>query len=199
MHLTAQNLVRPDQRGYRVHEESLIQRAKQGEPEAFEQLYEANFDRIYRYLLLKVRNRADAEDMTQQVFLKALESIGSFRWRGVPFSAWLFRIARNQAVDYFRKKGKQMTLPLDEARSVTTADFDPVALAEQKLRIEQLATACQSLSEAQREVISLRFAGGLSVAETAKAMGKSEGAVKVSQHDAIAKLRRILSSSGGEK
>ena len=199
MHLTAQNLVRPDQRGYRVHEESLIQRAKQGEPEAFEQLYEANFDRIYRYLLLKVRNRADAEDMTQQVFLKALESIGSFRWRGVPFSAWLFRIARNQAVDYFRKKGKQMTLPLDEARSVTTADFDPVALAEQKLRIEQLAVACQSLSEAQREVISLRFAGGLSVAETARAMGKSEGAVKVSQHDAIVKLRHILSSSDGEK
>jgi len=200
MHLTAQNLVRPDQRGYRVqHEERLVRRAKQGEPEAFEQLYEANFDRIYRYLLLKVRNRADAEDMTQQVFLKALESIGSFRWRGVPFSAWLFRIARNQAVDYFRKKGKQMTLPLDEARSVTTADFDPVALAEQKLRIEQLAMACQSLSEAQREVISLRFAGGLSVAETAKAMGKSEGAVKVSQHDAIVKLRLILSSSGGEK
>jgi len=199
MHLTAQNLVRPDQRGYRVHEESLIQRAKKGEPEAFEQLYEANFDRIYRYLLLKVRNRADAEDMTQQVFLKALESIGSFRWRGVPFSAWLFRIARNQAVDYFRKKSKQAMLPLDEARSVSMADIDPVALAEQKLRIEQLAVACQSLSEAQREVISLRFAGGLSVAETAKAMGKSEGAVKVSQHDAIVKLRLILSSSGGEK
>jgi RNA polymerase sigma-70 factor (ECF subfamily) len=79
------------------------------------------------------------------------------------------------------------------------ADIDPVALAEQKLRIEQLAVACQSLSEAQREVISLRFAGGLSVAETAKAMGKSEGAVKVSQYDAIVKLRRILSSSGGEK
>ena len=182
-----------------MHEESLIQRAKQGEPEAFEQLYEANFDRIYRYLLLKVRNRADAEDMTQQVFLKALESIGSFRWRGVPFSAWLFRIARNQAVDYFRKKRKQTALPLDEARSVSMADIDPVALAEQKLRIEQLAVACQSLSEAQREVISLRFAGGLSVAETARAMGKSEGAVKVSQHDAIVKLRHILSSSDGEK
>jgi RNA polymerase sigma-70 factor (ECF subfamily) len=79
------------------------------------------------------------------------------------------------------------------------ADIDPVALAEQKLRIEQLAVACQSLSEAQREVISLRFAGGLSVAETARAMGKSEGAVKVSQHDAIVKLRHILSSSDGEK
>jgi len=182
-----------------VHEESLVQRAKRGEPEAFEQLYEANFDRIYRYLCLKMRNRADAEDMTQQVFLKALESVGSFHWRGVSFSAWLFRIAHNQAVDHFRTKGKQMTLPLDETRSASMADLDPVALAEQKLRIEELAVACQRLSEAQREVISLRFAGGLSVAETAKAMGKSEGAVKVLQHDAIVKLRRILSASDGEK
>lgn len=182
-----------------MHEESLVQRAKQGEPEAFEQLYEAHFDRIYRYLLLKVRNRADAEDMTQQVFLKALESVRSFHWRGVSFSAWLFRIAHNQAVDHFRTKGKQKTLPLDEARSVSMTDIDPVALAEQELRIEELATACQRLSEAQQEVISLRFAGGLSVAETAKTMGKSEGAVKVLQHEAIVKLRRILSASGGEK
>lgn len=67
-----------------------MRRVQRGEPEAFEQLYEAHFDRIYRYIVLKVSNQADAEDLTQQVFLKALESIGSFRWRGVPFSSWLF-------------------------------------------------------------------------------------------------------------
>ena len=177
-------------------EENLVRRARQGEPEAFEQLYEANFDRIYRYLVLRVRNRADAEDITQQVFLKALESIGSFRWRGAPFSSWLFRIAHNQVVDYFRKKGRESTLPLDEARTVSPDD--PVALTEQRLRVEQLAAACAQLSEAQREVVALRFAGGLSVAETAEAMGKSEGATKVMQHDALVKLRRILSSSGEE-
>ena len=175
-------------------EDSLVQRAKRGEPEAFEQLYEAYFDKIYRYIALKVGDRADAEDMTQQVFLKALESIGSFRWRGVPFSAWLFRIAHNQVVDHYRKKSKERTLPLDEARLVAAPNADPVVLTERKFRMEQLAVASQQLSDAQREVVSLRFAGGLSVAETAMAMGKSEGAVKVMQHEALAKLRRILSS-----
>lgn len=177
-------------------EESLVQRAKQGEPEAFEQLYEAYFDKIYRYVVLKVGNRADAEDLTQQVFLKALESIGSFRWRGAPFSSWLFRIAHNQVVDYFRKKSREKTLPLDEARTVSVSDS--AALAERKLKVEQLAAACERLTEAQRDVISLRFAGGLSVAETARAMGKSEGAARVLQHEALVRLRRILSPGNQE-
>lgn len=177
-------------------EESLVRRAQQGEPEAFAQLYEVHFDRIYRYIVLKVRNQADAEDLTQQVFLKALESIGSYRWRGMPFSSWLFRIAHNQVVDHFRKRRKEKTLPLDETRAQSTVD--PTLLAEQRLRMEQLAVACEQLSEAQQEVISLRFAGGLSVAETAKAMGKSEGAAKVLQHEALVRLRRILSSSNEE-
>lgn len=177
-------------------EESLVRRAQQGEPEAFAELYEVHFDKIYRYIVLKVRNQADAEDLTQQVFLKALESIGSYRWRGMPFSSWLFRIAHNQAVDHFRKRKKGKTLPLDEARVVSTAD--PTLLAEQRLRVEQLAVAYEQLTEAQREVISLRFAGGLSTAEVAKVMSKSEGAVKVLQHNALVRLRRILSSSNEE-
>ena len=177
-------------------EERLVQRAKQGEPQAFEQLYEAYFDKIYRYVVLKVGNRADAEDLTQQVFLKALESIGSFRWRGVPFSSWLFRIAHNQVVDYFRKKSREKALPLDEARTVSVSD--PAALAELRLKVEQLAAACEQLSEAQREVISLRFAGGLSVAETAKAMGRGDGAARVLQHEALVRLRRILSPGNEE-
>jgi RNA polymerase sigma-70 factor (ECF subfamily) len=199
MHLAAWEPIGLDLRGYWVqNEESLVQRAKRGEAEAFEHLYEANFDRIYRYLVLKVGSRADAEDITQQVFLRALESIGSFRWRGTPFSSWLFRIAHNQVIDHYRKKNRERTLPLDEARSVSSSSNDPAALAEQRLRIEQLAVACEQLTDAQREVVSLRFAGGLSVAETAKAMGKSEGAVKVMQHDALRKLRRILSPVGEE-
>ena len=177
-------------------EESLVRRAQGGEPEAFAQLYEAHFNKMYRYIALRVRNQADAEDLTQQVFLKALESIGSYRWRGMPFSSWLFRIAHNQVVDHFRKRRKEKTLPLDEARAVSSAD--PTLLAEQRLRLEQLAVAYEQLTEAQREVISLRLAGGLSVAETAKVMAKSEGAVKVLQHDALVKLRRILSSSNEE-
>jgi len=175
-------------------EENLVRRAKEGEPEAFEQLYEAYFDKVYRYMVMKVRTKADAEDLTQQVFLKALESMGSFQWRGVPFSSWLFRIAHNQVVDFFRKNKGERSLPFDEARSVSPAD--PVAMVEQKLEMERVVAACEGLSEAQREVVSLRFAVGLSVAETARAMGKSEGATRVLQHGALMKLRRILSPDG---
>ncbi len=178
-------------------ERELVRRAQQRDPEAFNQLYEEHFDRIYRYLALKVGDRTEAEDLTQQVFLKALESIASYNWRGVPFSSWLFRIASNQAVDYFRKRSKQRLVPLDEER--TMASTDTALLAEQNIRIEQLAQACKRLTEAQQEVISLRFAGGLSVAEVAKVMGKSEGAVKVMQHDAIVALRRILSPGDEER
>ena len=88
-------------------EESLVRRAQQRDPAALTQLYEENFDRIYRYIVLKIGDRTEAEDMTQQVFLNALKSISSFKWKGMPFSAWLYRIAHNQIVDYLRKKSRQ--------------------------------------------------------------------------------------------
>jgi RNA polymerase sigma-70 factor (ECF subfamily) len=177
-------------------EKELVRRAQKRDPEAFNQLYEGHFDRIYRYLVLKVGDRTEAEDLTQQVFLKALESIASYSWRGVPFSAWLFRIAHNQVVDYFRKMSKQKSVPLDEARTVGTSDT--ALLAEQNLKLEQVAVACKSLTDAQQEVMSLRFAGGLSIAEVAKVMGKSEGAVKALQHSAVAALRRIFAEEEKE-
>ena len=95
-------------------EESLVRRAQENDREAFAQLYEAHFDRIYRYLVLKLGDVTEAEDMTQQVFLKALQSISSYKWKGVSFSAWLYRIAHNQTVDYYRKKGKREATPLDD-------------------------------------------------------------------------------------
>ena len=180
-------------------EKDLVHRAQKRDPEAFGELYEAHFDRVYRYMLLRVRNRADAEDLTQQVFLKALEHIGSYRYRGMPFAAWLFRIAHNQVVDHWKKKShdKSRMVPLDqvdEARIM--ANDDPALLTEQRADIEMVAAACQMLSDGQREVISLRFGGGLSVAETARAMRKSEGAVKVLQHAALVRLRRIVCPQG---
>jgi len=176
-------------------EESLVRRAQQCDPVALTQLYEENFDRIYRYIVLKIGDRTEAEDMTQQVFLNALKSISSFRWKGTHFSAWLFRIAHNQIVDYFRKKSKRATVPLDE--SLAAGGSDPGQAAERKVEIEQLALATKKLTEAQQEVISLRFAGELSVAEAARAMGKSEGAVKALQHSAIVSLRKVLSAGIG--
>ncbi len=171
-------------------EQGLAQRAQQGDKEAFAQLYEANFDKIYRYVLLRVGNKAEAEDMTQQVFVRALESIQSFRWKGIPFSAWLFRIAHNLVIDYIRKKKKRPTVSFDE--SLAVSDSNPRLEVEKRLDIEQLISATRRLTEAQREVISLRFAGGLSVAEVAGVMGKTGGAVKSLQHSAIVALRRVL-------
>ena len=171
-------------------EQSLIRRAQQRDEEAFTQLYEVYFDKIYRYVALRIGNETEAEDMTQQVFLKVLQSITSFKWRGIPFSAWLFRIAHNQVVDYLRKKTKQATAPLNE--SLVSSNSNLQLMAEHKLDIEQLISATKRLTEAQRQVVSLRFAGELSVAQVAEVMGKSQWAVKALQHSAIVALRKTL-------
>jgi len=172
-------------------EQSLVHRAQQGDKEAFAQLYEDHFDKIYRYVALRIGNKTEAEDVTQQVFLNALRSISSFRWKGVPFSTWLFRIAHNLVVDYLRKGKKRATVLLDE--SLVSSDSNLQLAAEYRLDVEQLVSATKRLTAAQREVISLRFAGELSVAQVAKVMGKSQGAVKALQHSAVVALRKALS------
>ena len=172
-------------------EEELVKRAQHREQEAFAQLYEAYFDKIYRYIFFKIGSEMEAEDMTQQVFLKALESISSFKWQGKPFSTWLYRIAHNQIVDYFRRKTKRAVVPLEEAPAILSTD-DPQAIAEQSLDIERVVSATTCLTDMQKECISLRFASGLSIAEVAQIMGKSEGAIKALQHSAIIALRKVL-------
>jgi len=171
-------------------EQSLVRRAQQHDQEAFAELYEEHFDKIYRYVVLRIGNRTEAEDMTQQVFLKALRSISSFKWRSIPFSAWLFRIAHNQVVDYLRKMTRQSTVSLDE--SLAIARSDPQRMAEHKQDVEQLVLAVKQLTPAQQAVISLRFAGELPIAQVAKIMGKSQGAVKALQHSAIVALRKVM-------
>ena len=171
-------------------EENLARRAQQRDPEAFGQLYDKHFDKIYRYIAFRVGSQTEAEDLTQQVFLKAWESIRSYKWKGLPFSSWLFRIAHNQLVDHLRKKNKRKETPLEEAQAVY--DTDLISAVEQKLMGEQVVNACRCLTEAQQEVLSLRFAGGLSTAEVAKIMDKSEGAIKALQHSALKSLRAIL-------
>ncbi len=172
--------------------ESVVRRAQQHDQTALTQLYEENFDKIYRYIVLKIGDRTEAEDMTQQVFLNAFKSISSYRHKGNPFSSWLFRIAHNQVVDYFRKKSKRATVPLEEA--LVSGGSDLGLEVERSLDVELLVAATKHLTRAQQEVISLRFAGELPVAQVARVMGKSEGAVKALQHSAIVSLRKILSA-----
>jgi len=176
------------------NEEALVRRAQQHDQVAFAELYEAHFDKIYRYVALKIGSETEAEDVTQQVFLNSLQAIGSYKFQGMPFSAWLFRIAHNQVIDYWRKR-KHVSVSLDESMADTVVDNsgdDPARAAEIKLDAEQLLKATGKLTEAQREVIALRFTSELPIAEVARIMGKSEGAIKALQHSAVISLRKAL-------
>ncbi len=171
-------------------EQILVDRAKQYDQEAFAQLYEENFDKIYRYIALKVGNRMEAEDLTQQVFMKALKSIASYKWQDVPFSAWLYKIAHNQAIDYLRKKNRQPEYELNE--DITPAEDNPYRTVELKLDLQQLARAIKKLTPLQQEVLALRFSCEMPIAQVAGVMGKNEGAIKALQHSAVQALRRIM-------
>jgi RNA polymerase sigma-70 factor, ECF subfamily len=172
-------------------EEDVVYRATKGDGEAFTQLYERYFDGIYRYVHLRLGNRAEAEDLTQEVFVKALEAIGRYKQRSLPFASWLFRIAHNQVVDYFRKQGKTEKVPLEDNMTLVGTS-NPALTAERELEIEELINKVEKLSPAQREVISLRFGAELSVAEAAKVLGKNEGTVKALQYNGVMALKRML-------
>ncbi|MBM4389420.1 MAG: sigma-70 family RNA polymerase sigma factor [Deltaproteobacteria bacterium] len=174
-------------------EESLVRRAQARDAEAFDQLYEAHFEKVYRYVAMRLGNEMEAEDVTQEVFLKALSSISSFRWKGVPFLAWLYRIARNHVIDHYRKKPK--TPPVSINNLQVSEEGNPVEIAEQKSEFERIMKAARKLTEAQREVIALRFVSDLSISETAQVMKRSEGAVKALQHSALSALRRVMASN----
>ncbi len=175
-------------------EEILVRQAIEGNEEAFARLYGEHFNKIYRYVYFKVGNRTEAEDLTQEVFLKALGAIRSYKWRQLPFSSWLFRIAHNEVIDYFRKRERVKLTELND-RTINVED-DPMSIAERSLEKKQLMAAIQKLSPARREVICLRFIAELSIAEVAKTLGKSEGTVKALKFSGTAALRKILTETG---
>jgi RNA polymerase sigma-70 factor (ECF subfamily) len=171
-------------------EQGLVLRAQKQDGEAFAKLYERYFNKIYRYTSLRIGDRTEAEDITQQVFLKAIKSLSSFKWRNVPFGAWLFRIAHNQVVDHLRKRERRPSVDVEEVE--LQADDDPQRFTEKSLEMEMVLKAAKELTAAQQQVILLRFAAELSVAEVSLVMNRSQGAVKALQHSAIAALRRKL-------
>ena len=175
-------------------ERDVVSRAVKGDGEAFAQLYEEHFDKIYRYVYLRVGNQAETEDLTQEVFVKALEAIGSYKWRDLPFGAWLFRIAHNQVIDYSRKQSKVAEMAWDN-NMAPAGEPTPEVIAEQELEVEDLVDNIKKLPPAQREVISLRFGSELSVAEVAKALGKSPGTVKALQYNGVVALRKMMAAN----
>ena len=178
-------------------ERELVGRASRGEQEAVGVLYDAYLPRVYRYCLARVGNRADAEDLAEDVFLKVLGAIDGFQWRSIgdgqrsPFAAWLFRIAHNHVVSFHRRTATRgPTAELSE--SLRDGRRGPQELAETKLAIEEVFEAVRELPDAQREVILLRFAAGLTVAETADSLGKQQTNVRVLQYKGVQRLKRLL-------
>ena len=171
-------------------EEQVVQRAVNGDREAFTYIYDLHFDKIYRYIYVKVHSQAEAEDLTQDVFIKAYEAIKSYKFRDLPFTAWLFKIAHNRVIDHVRKSSKEKKAPLEEAGAISSGD--PVHMTEQNFEIYELKTALEKLPDAQREVATMRFISELSISEVALALGKSEGTVKAQQFNAVASLRKLL-------
>jgi RNA polymerase sigma-70 factor, ECF subfamily len=170
---------------------ALVDRAKQGDRDALEELYLIHFDRIYGYLHVSVGNRPDAEDLTTQTFVKMLESIGKFRWQSAPFSAWLFRIAHNLAMDHFRASKRwqpEEEVPEPPPDESTSAEAGALESIGQKSMLELI----EDLSAEQRQVLILKFVFNFSNAEAATILGKSEGAIKSLQHRALVSLQKQL-------
>jgi RNA polymerase sigma-70 factor (ECF subfamily) len=168
----------------------LVANAKRGDSQAFGQLFDEYAGPIHRFIASRVNSPSDAEDLTQLVFVKALEALPRYEARGIPFGGWLFRLARNAIIDQVRTRRDH--LPLVTALTRETDDAGPEATAALRDDLDRVAQALTELTDDQREVIELRFFAGLSVLETAVAMGRQEGTVRGLQFRAIAALRRSL-------
>ena len=172
----------------------LVEEAKAGDREAFGRIFDAYAAPIHRFIASRVKSPNDAEDLTQLVFVKALEALPRYEARGIPFGGWLFRLARNAIIDQIRTRRDHLSLV--DAVTRETDEAGPEAEAALHEDLNQVAHALTELTDDQREVIELRFFAGLSVLETAVAMGRQEGTVRGLQFRAIAALRRSLGVEG---
>jgi RNA polymerase sigma-70 factor (ECF subfamily) len=170
---------------------ALVDRAQKGERAALEELYLIHFDRIYSYLHVSVGNRHDAEDLTTQTFMRMLESIGKFRWQSAPFSAWLFRIAHNLAMDHFRANKRwqpEEDVPEPEPDESTSAEAGALEVIGRRSMLDLI----EDLSHEQQQVLTLKFVFNFSNGEAATILGKTEGAIKSLQHRALVSLQKQL-------
>ncbi len=168
----------------------LIQKAISGDPDAFGKLYDMYVDRVYRHLYYRVGTVADAEDLTQQVFLKAWQAISRYKKTASPFIAWLMTISHNLVVDFYRAKKTKVYLDAE----VTADDLalSPEQVAEARFDQQQLRRAILQLRSDQQQVVMLRFIEGFEFKEIASLLGKSEGAIRVILHRALVGLKHIL-------
>ena len=193
-------------------ERDTVLRAARGDQQAVGQLYDAYVVPLFRFCVARVGNETDAEDLTEEIFLKVMRSIDGFEWRPLgrtdsrpassgedekersPFRAWLFRIARNHVISHYRRQNTRRS-DGEVPEWFPDAARGPAELADQAVIIEEVFRAVQALPAAQREVIHLRFGAGLSIAETAAALDKQQTNVKVLQHKGIKRLKELLEAA----
>lgn len=171
--------------------QGLVERMQAGDREAFGIVYERLAPKVYGYLYHHTNGRAQlAEDLTEEVFLKVLEKLDRYQDRGLPFASWVYRVAHNHLVDYFRGQPKQGTVSIEDCYNL--AEVRAEKTLDQTLTHSELTRALERLTEDQRRVIVLRFLQGMNIAETAEAIGKTEDAIKKLQARGLMALRRVL-------
>ncbi|MGC5050178.1 ECF subfamily RNA polymerase sigma factor, BldN family [Micromonospora sp. DT48] len=187
---------RPDPSDPATEVWALVERAQAGEAEAFGLIYDRYVDTVFRFVYFRVGNRQLAEDLTSDTFLRALKRIGSFTWQGRDLGAWLVTIARNLVADHFKSGRYRLEVTtgdvLDADREDRGPEGSPEAAVVEHITNVALLSAVKRLNPEQQECIVLRFLQGFSVAETARAMGKNEGAIKALQYRAVRALARLL-------
>lgn len=172
-------------------EEQTVKRAVQGDQQAFGQLYDAYVDSIYRFVFLRVEDQQTAEDISATVFLKAWEKLESYQPRGIPFRAWLFRIARNAVIDHYRTRKE--VAPLEAA--VNVFDKNAVSVSENvstHIEAQKIMALMDNLTEDQRNVLTLKLVHGLNTQEVAKTLGKRQGAVRALQMRGLQALAKLM-------
>jgi RNA polymerase sigma-70 factor (ECF subfamily) len=172
------------------NEAELAERASSHDQEAFAELYNAYVDKIYKYIYYKVGDPSDAEDLCEQVFLKAWEAIGRYKWCGHPFSSWLYKLAHNLVVDHYRTRRE--SLPLNDLILSPDEPTDPDNALRSAIDAAELQLAIGKLTGEQQQVVSLRFIEGYKNSEIAQMMNKKEGAIRALQYRALRALQTIL-------
>lgn len=171
-------------------DERLLIEAAQRDPRRFAELYESNFERVYAYIVRRVGDRAEAEDLTSDVFHRALANLARFEWRGVPFAAWLYRLAANAIADRSQRAARERTVPsTSDVEDVDAPDMEEI---EHRARLFRLV---DGLPADQRRVIVMRFAEQLPIRDIAGRLGRSEGAVKQLQFRGLENLRLRMGKS----
>jgi RNA polymerase sigma-70 factor (ECF subfamily) len=181
-----------------AHVVKLVKRASvERDQAAFGELYDHFLDRVYRYLFYRTGNQADAEDLTEQVFLQAWAAIHRFQWHGKPFQAWLYSIARNVLVDHRRRVRPTMSIDRDDSPPQIECESASREF-EQRLDAQVLGHAISRLTEEQQQVIVLKFVEGLDTSQVAQLLDKQEGTIRALQMRALRNLRRLLESQESE-